>query len=50
MTSEREQVESCELLKGNLVKVNYRGGHSKLVNVECDSYAAIARDVLRHGL
>ena len=46
----REQVESCELLKGNLVKVNYRGGNSKLVNVECDSYAAIARDVLRHGL
>lgn len=46
----REQVESCELLKGNLVKVNYRCGHTKIVNVNLDSYAGIVRDVTKHGL
>lgn len=50
LSQTREQVVSCRLLESNEVEVTFKGGHKKYVNVECDSYAAIARDVLRHGL
>lgn len=46
----REQVEGCTLLEGDIVLVTFKGGYTKRVNVACDSYAAIARDVLKQAL
>ena len=52
LSQTRELVESCRLIKGDYerVEVTFKGGYKKYVNVECVSYAAIARDVLRYGL
>lgn len=46
----REQVEGCTLLEGNTVVVTFKGGYTKRVNVDCDSYAAIIRDVTKRAL
>ena len=43
----REQVEGCTLLEGETVVITFKGGYTKQINVDCDSYAAIIRDVTR---
>lgn len=43
----RELVEGCRLLEGEIVLVTFKGGYTIRVNVDCDSYMAIIRDVTR---
>ena len=43
----RECVEGCRLLEGEIVVVTFKGGYTRQVNVNCDSYAAIIKDVTR---
>lgn len=44
----REQVVSAELDENEIVTVTFKGGYTKEVNVNMDSYCAIIRDVLKH--
>lgn len=43
----RERVVSCKLRDDDVVVVRFKGGREELVNVACDSYAAIIRDVMK---
>lgn len=46
----RENVEGCRLLEGEIVVVTFKNGYTRQtrhVNVNCDSYAAIIKDVTR---
>ena len=46
LSQTREGVITCELDNNEVVTVYFTGGKKK-VNVECDSYTAIIRDVLK---
>lgn len=48
LTQTREQVVSAELGTNEIVTVTFKGGYTKEVNVNMDSYSAIIRDVLKH--
>lgn len=43
----REHVVGCTLSDSNTVIITYRGGATKRVNIECDSYLAIVSDVVK---
>lgn len=43
----REGIEGCRLLEGEIVVVTFKCGYTIQVNVNCDSYAAIIKDVTR---
>lgn len=43
----REDVTGCKLLEGETVVVTFKSGYTKQVNVDCDSYTAIIKDVTR---
>lgn len=43
----RENVKGCRLLEGEIVVVTFKNGYTRQVNVNCDSYAAIIKDVTR---
>ena len=43
----REGVISCELDDNEIVTIAYKGGGTRMVNVNMDSYTAIIRDVAK---
>lgn len=43
----REGVISCELDDNEIVTITYKGGGTRRVNVNMDSYTAIIRDVAK---
>lgn len=43
----RNGVAACKLIDNDTVKIIFSHGE-RLVNIACDSYAAIARDVLKN--
>lgn len=47
LSQTREGIERAYLDNEEQVHVVYKGGHEELVNVDCDSYMAIIRDVTR---
>ena len=48
LSQTREGVVGCEYDSENvMVIIKYFGGRRRIVNVECDSYAAIIRDVTK---
>lgn len=47
LSQTRDGVESCELDDNELVTIHYRGGATRHVNINHDSYAAIIRDVAK---
>lgn len=47
LSQTREGIENCYLDDQDVVHVVYRGGAEMSVNVRCDSYTAIIRDVCR---
>lgn len=47
LSQTREGIVGAYLDETEIVHVVYRNGYEKLVNVRCDSYMAIIRDVTR---
>lgn len=47
LSQTRERVERCYLDEEEQVHVVFQGGSERIVNVKCDSYAAIIRDVAK---
>lgn len=45
LSQTREKVERCYLDEDDQVHIEFRGGHEQVINVRCDSYLAIIRDV-----
>lgn len=43
----REGVDGCELDEHDVVTIHFKHGATRRVNVECDSYIAIIRDVAK---
>lgn len=50
LSQTREGVECCELSDDEIVTIHYKGGGTRKVNVNLDSYAAIIRDVAKNVL
>lgn len=48
LSQTRNDVESCELDDNEIVTIHFKGGYTKKVNVNMDSYSAIVRDVSKH--
>ena len=48
LSQTREGIVGAELDDGEIVTVNYRGGHTVQINVNMDSYLAIIRDVTKY--
>lgn len=48
LSQTRDGLISCELDDSETVTITYRGGGTKEVNVNADSYAAIVRDVAKY--
>ena len=47
LSQTREGITGCYLDNDEVVHVQFKGGSERLVNVECDSYMAIIRDVVK---
>ena len=47
LSQTREGVISCELDDNEIVTIAYKGGGTRKVNVDMDSYTAIIRDVAK---
>lgn len=47
LSQTREGVERCKLDSHDVVTIYFKCGSERRVNVECDSYIAIIRDVVR---
>ena len=47
LSQTREGVVSCELKDNEIVVITFKGGHTKEVNVNYDSYLAIIKDVCK---
>lgn len=43
----RDGIDGCELDERDIVTIHFKHGETIRVNVECDSYIAIIRDVAR---
>lgn len=47
LSQTREGIAGCYLDNDEVVHVQFKGGSERLVNVACDSYMAIIRDVTK---
>ena len=47
LSQTREGIVGCYLDEAEFVHVVYRSGHEELVNIRCDSYMAIIKDVAK---
>lgn len=48
LSQTREGIEGCDLSDKDIVAIRFKHGAVRRVNVECDSYMAIIRDVANH--
>lgn len=48
LSQTRERIIGAELDDNECVHVYYKGGHVEMINVRCNSYMAIIRDVTKN--
>lgn len=49
LSQTREGVLGCELKENEIVEVTFTDGYVKKVNIDCDSYLAIIKDVIKQA-